>query len=247
LKDFMVSRGFDEVMNYSFLPNGKVELMNSLSEDKKYLRESLVRGLIHSSETASLRRELLNLKEAKIFEIGNVHKPEEELSFSFLIETTERKQKDESNRIREIVNEIKNILSLEIKGGEVKENIFEGDLTKAIQNAPEPEDYSLIKKSIISKEKFTQISPYPYITRDIAFWASGETTEEGAVDFVESNLDSEWVRRVDIFDIYPKDGKISYAIRVVFQADDKTLSDEEVNVVMDKVYKAVEDKGWETR
>ncbi|MCX6713458.1 MAG: hypothetical protein NTY66_04625 [Candidatus Vogelbacteria bacterium] len=49
------------------------------------------------------------------------------------------------------------------------------------------------------------------------------------------------------FDRFEKDGRISLAFRQVFQSYDKTLSDEEVNGIMDKVIAALEGKGWEVR
>jgi phenylalanyl-tRNA synthetase beta subunit len=52
-----------------------------------------------------------------------------------------------------------------------------------------------------------------------------------------------------LFDQYdPEDqDRISLAYRLVFQSDERTLEDEEVNEIMDDVYEAVKEKGWEVR
>lgn len=57
---------------------------------------------------------------------------------------------------------------------------------------------------------------------------------------------------VDLFDMYEgeeiPDGKKSLAFRVIYQADDHTLTDKEVNALQEKVMKALEDEGgWEVR
>ena len=52
----------------------------------------------------------------------------------------------------------------------------------------------------------------------------------------------------NLFDIYKKDGKVSYAFRLVFQSYAKTLSDEEVNIILEKVTKALNDiHGYQVR
>ena len=49
------------------------------------------------------------------------------------------------------------------------------------------------------------------------------------------------------FDEFKKGEKISYAFRLVFQSFEKTLTDGEVNTVMQAVAKSVEKKGWGVR
>jgi len=44
-----------------------------------------------------------------------------------------------------------------------------------------------------------------------------------------------------------KKTRISYAFRLVLQSFEKTLTDEEANLVMKKVYTAVKKEGWEVR
>ena len=51
-----------------------------------------------------------------------------------------------------------------------------------------------------------------------------------------------------LFDEFTKDGKKSVAFRMSFQSMDKTLSDEEVNEIMNLITKALEEnQGWQVR
>ncbi len=53
--------------------------------------------------------------------------------------------------------------------------------------------------------------------------------------------------RIDQFDEFKKGDKTSYAFRLVFQSDEKTLTDDEANDFMNKVYDAVKSNAWEVR
>src|SRR5690606_17969587 len=53
-------------------PNGEVELANPLASDKGFLRSNLTDGVKESFELNKKNKDLLGLKEIKIFEIGNV-------------------------------------------------------------------------------------------------------------------------------------------------------------------------------
>jgi phenylalanyl-tRNA synthetase beta subunit len=48
---------------------------------------------------------------------------------------------------------------------------------------------------------------------------------------------------VNLFDTYEKDDQISYAFKLVFQSDERTLSDKEVNEHMQAVEEALEENG----
>jgi phenylalanyl-tRNA synthetase beta subunit len=69
-------------------------------------------------------------------------------------------------------------------------------------------------------------------------------------EIVEStigNAAGDLVVRLSLFDTFTKDGRTSYAFRIVFQSFEKTLTDEEVTTHMDNVYTVVKEKGWEVR
>ena len=79
---FLLSQGYNEVMTYAFTNNGEVEVMESAS-DKKFLRTNLSDGLKESLKLNSLNLPLLGLKEVKVFEIGTVWTPSEEIHIAW--------------------------------------------------------------------------------------------------------------------------------------------------------------------
>ena len=56
------------------------------------------------------------------------------------------------------------------------------------------------------------------------------------------------IKGPELFDEFKKDGKTSYAFRLVFQSYDRTLTDQEVNEVMNTITeKITEQEGWQVR
>ena len=53
--------------------------------------------------------------------------------------------------------------------------------------------------------------------------------------------------RIELFDEFKKEDKVSYAFRLVFQSFEKTLTDDEANVQMENVYKVAKSCGWVVR
>lgn len=94
---------------------------------------------------------------------------------------------------------------------------------------------------------FKMWSLFPFISRDIALWVGEGTKSEEVVRVIKENAGDLVVRGPELFDEFKKDGKVSYAFRMVFQSYDKTLTDGEVNIYMDEVKGAVEKQGWQVR
>ena len=78
----LLSDGYSEVMTYVFAEKGKVEVMQSAS-DKKFLRTNLTDGLKESIKLNKINSPLLGLKEVKVFEIGTVWNPKEEMHVAY--------------------------------------------------------------------------------------------------------------------------------------------------------------------
>jgi len=94
-------------------------------------------------------------------------------------------------------------------------------------------------------------SIFPFVTRDIALWAGGEA--EGAersevlVDKIIRDNAGELLVRVDQFDRFEKEDRVSLAYRLVFQSFERTLTDKEVNDIMTKITIALTEKGYKVR
>lgn len=95
-------------------------------------------------------------------------------------------------------------------------------------------------------ERYRPFSRYPFIVRDIALWTPAGTEPETVLSTIRAQA-GELLVRSELFDRFEKGGKLSLAFRLVFQSFEKTLTDAEANAVMEKVYAAVKEKGWEVR
>ena len=95
-------------------------------------------------------------------------------------------------------------------------------------------------------DRYRPFSRYPFIVRDIALWTPTGTEPEAVLAVIRAQA-GELLVRSELFDRFEKGGKLSLAFRLVFQSFEKTLTDAEVNAVMEKVYAAVKAKGWEVR
>ena len=95
--------------------------------------------------------------------------------------------------------------------------------------------------------RYAPSSKYPFIARDIAVWTPEEIDALQVENLIRSEA-GELLLKLNIFDQFKKDGKISYAFHLVFQSFDKTLSDEEINKIMDKITSFLNNNdGWTVR
>ncbi|MEZ4103562.1 MAG: hypothetical protein R3B55_03380 [Candidatus Paceibacterota bacterium] len=82
-----------------------------------------------------------------------------------------------------------------------------------------------------------------FIVRDIAVLLPNETDKKSLKIFEKAKL----AREPRLVDVYQKDYQTSYAYRLVFQSDEKTLSDDEVAPIMEDLYTKIKGNGWEVR
>jgi len=109
-----------------------------------------------------------------------------------------------------------------------------------IKNEPE---YTPVRHELGAYKPF---SLYPFITRDIALWAPSGTDAASIEGTIREHA-SDLLIRFDQFDTFEKEGRTSYAFRLVFQSNDRTLTDEEINVLMTNITTALTEKGCEVR
>lgn len=97
------------------------------------------------------------------------------------------------------------------------------------------------------QERFHMWSEYPFMTRDIAVWLPSETSVDDLISLIKENGTGLLQGEPRLFDQFSKDGRTSYGIRSIFQAYDRTLTDDEVNTIMATIVDQVRTKGWEVR
>jgi phenylalanyl-tRNA synthetase beta subunit len=85
------------------------------------------------------------------------------------------------------------------------------------------------------------------MTRDVAVWASN-TKSKDDIEKVITEHAGDLLVRFDLFDLFTKEDKTSYAYRLVFQSHERTLTDDEINPIMDTIYSTLQsDPDFEIR
>ncbi len=212
VKSDLVSKGYYEVMNYTFVKKGDYEVARG-PVGKSALRTNLSDGLKESYELNRLNKDFLEIDDMKIFEIGTI--------FS------------------------KNAESFHVAYAD-KKGVIEKALDEYItENNLEISEYILPETSTVNA--FVMWSEYPYIVRDVAVWVSESVSSSEISDVVRNNATNLLVRGPRLFDTFTKDGRTSYAFRMVFQSFERTLQEEEISTIMDTITTSLQNNGWEVR
>lgn len=120
------------------------------------------------------------------------------------------------------------------------------EISEPVEGLPNLEDAPDYEPKEARLGAFVPYSSYPFVARDIALWVPSETDSKALRDLIAKSAGALLVR-IREFDRFEKDGRTSYAFRLVFESMDRTLTDDEVNAEMEHVYEAVREKGYEVR
>ena len=111
----------------------------------------------------------------------------------------------------------------------------------------------LLKVKNLISEKETNLPPskYPPIIRDIALLVESGTKIVEVMNLINAAGGS-LISDVDLLDMYKDEetpnGKKSLVFRIIYQVDNRVLTDKEVDVLQDKIIKVLEEEGgWEVR
>ncbi|UOH66603.1 phenylalanine--tRNA ligase subunit beta [Ornithobacterium rhinotracheale] len=93
--------------------------------------------------------------------------------------------------------------------------------------------------------KFKSLPKFPSVRRDLALLLNTDTSYEAVKECVEA-CDTTHIKDVNLFDVYQGDklpeGKKSYAISLQLQDEEKTMNDKQIDAIMKKVIKVLQDK-----
>ena len=96
----------------------------------------------------------------------------------------------------------------------------------------------MTKKYISNKIKFTDIPKFPAVRRDLALLLDQNTTFE-QIFKVAKQTEKGLLKDVNLFDVYEgknlPEGKKSYAVSFILQDDNKTLTDKDIEKIMNKL------------
>lgn len=226
----LAADGYREVMTYAFTDKGEVEVLASAS-DKKFLRANLSDGIKKAFEFNRLNAPLLGLSEIKIFEIGTVFK-------------------NGSESITVCYADKKGVIEMTLDEFLVSsKNTLERSSNLLAQNSEEERGQTISKASFDSTllPQFTMWSMYPFMTRDVAVWVP-EGTPSSVLAGIYKEFGTELLQGdPTLFDQFTKNGRTSYAFRLVFQSYERTLTDDEVNSIMSHIYEKLSSLNYEVR
>ncbi len=273
IRNLLLSQGYSEVYTSSFDEQGEREIEKPLAEDKRYLRADLLSGMRRSLSFNSTMMPLLGIDEVKIFEIGKIFtaKGEEHHLCVGIAGVKSKKEKSVNERIRELRDAfvlylgapLSTVCTVDDTGGIIllsgnaigtinkEDGILECNLDALFAALPEPTTWDIHLPQKIAT-RFVPFSLYPFIARDIAVLVPRNVTADD-VWRVMSPAIGPLMKTHRLFDVFEKkdtDGgvKMSYAFRLIFQAMDRTLTDEEVNGYMQDVSDAIhQHDGWKVR
>lgn len=263
VRDILIHLGFSEVYNYSFISDGgSVELLNPLSREQKYLRPNLAVNLLKNIESNKRY-----FKEIALFEMGKVFKkdkseiiegknlgvavwPADFYCLKGVIETLLNKLRISDIWFDDAFDNKEN----DLKRAEVKvgsSSADKNDLLGWVGESIFELDFNQLAKLATEERIYLPPSKYPAMVRDISVLVEPKTKVSAALNLINA-AGGPLVRDVDLFDLYEgdevADGKKSFAFHIIFQSDDRTLTDKEVNQLQDKIIKALEEEGgWEVR
>ena len=154
------------------------------------------------------------------------------------------KAKADDVLLKEAIDVVKQVLGIEPELIYHEQGVAEFSLDQLLAKLSAADYYESFSK--VEAKSYRTFSVYPASSRDVAMWVD----QEGRQDQIENLLKAEagpLCVRITHLDTFSKEGRVSYAFRLVFQAQDHTLTDLELEPIMEKVYQAIAAQGWEAR
>ena len=111
-------------------------------------------------------------------------------------------------------------------------------------------DYDTLMKSHTKVKKYASISRFPAVKRDLSIIFDNEVSAKDIEKIVRESA-GEHLTYLRFFDLYKGKqlgaGKKSISISLHFQSAERTLTDEEADITIDNIIKAIESSGGEIR
>lgn len=239
---------FSEVYLYTLRPDGDIALRNALASDKDHLRSNLKDGIEESLEKNEKNMPLLGLYSAvRLFEIGNIFSKSGEATHVCLGVRIAGTKKREAKTHDELI-EAK--AALEAAFGctlpEPEGETLEFSLDALLDELPDVDTYPATPL-VRPGTAYSPLSPYPFVLRDIAVWLPDGIGVEALQIIIEKHA-GELLQRSDLFDTFAKDGRVSYALHLVFQSCHETLTDAKVGEIMHAIEAEIATQSsWEIR
>lgn len=245
----LMALGFYEVSTYALREDGVVRLANPLASDKSTLRKDLHGGIREVLARNEKQLPLLGSDSVRTFEIGTVF-PDTTTEICALgigVRIPDGKGVDVAMEriLTEARKVVEDALGVPVSFAE-NDGILECNLGVIADSLPTPSTLYPDVLSVDTLATYTQISQFPYLLRDLALWVPADVSAqdvERAIRTVAGPL----LARVDLFDTFCKDDKLSFAFHLVFQSHEKTLTDTDAQALMNGIVAVLEGEGYQIR
>lgn len=246
IQNTLSDMGYSEVLTYTLADKGEVELRNPLASDKSFMRMNLTDGITKALQLNAQNAPLLGLDAVRLFEVGTIFTAAgEKTNLVVGCKALGGKQSKLDEVLTADVEKLLTTLGSDAKV-KVENGVCELPLDAILTLLPLPEVYEPALPWD-TEARFTQWSSYPYMLRDIAVWVPKGTTQEMVEGTILEHATDLLVRH-DVFDEFEKEGQVSYAWHLVFQSRERTLTDDEVGKIMERVTSELNAKqDWKVR
>jgi phenylalanyl-tRNA synthetase beta chain len=249
VRKILLASGFGEVITSSFQKKDQIQLRNALASDKSYIRSTLAKNMHKVLDENFSHTDLLGIRSILAFEIGTVFDKkdgsvEEHMSLALGVRQKGNgySPKDDAP-LQTALDSVAALLDTPINWS-ISNGVAETNLSAVIETLSVPESYEpMVERTAAT---YAVVSAYPAIARDIALWVSEGTSAEEVMIALRAPAGVLCVR-IDLFDTFEKDGRTSYAFRLVFQSQEKTLTDSEIDEVIAQVNVVALEQRWEVR
>ena len=244
VRDIMIGLGFTEVITHSYYGEGEknivggdhIAIANPLDKTQQYLRRSLLPAIKNILEAAADAGD-----DAKVFEISRVFLPAKDVekmqAWKLSIGLA---QKASAGYVSgwKLLGAVQSLT--QDVGGDISmiQPPVEIDYKSRHLEYIEFDLSSLF--DIRVKKTFQPQSEFPTSARDISFWAPTSLSYEKirtAISRAATDV------RIGVQDVFDKEGKRSYTIRLTLGANDRTLTKNEIDTKIADVTKALKDLG----
>jgi phenylalanyl-tRNA synthetase beta chain len=282
VRNFLSANGFNEHYSNSLyskddcLLNNKykpVRLINPLSNEMQYIRNSLLPGLLRATSFNERRGKNF----IKLFEIGNITfidtksysgtSQQKELMVVWLGDIVKHWKNPIKQDIYSIKGEIKsmlNMLNISKVTFEMNRNNIDVLVNKEIIGYIKLIDKKIMSNYNLSNNVFicsinidllnnyynkgniiyNKIYSYPSIERDISILINKKFSNQEIQDVIIGN-GGQYLKDVELFDLYQGGGvseeSKSLAYSLKFNSNDRTLTDKEIDIEVNKILKKLKD------
>ena len=250
IKNLLIGHGFYEVINNPFVSennNQSIVIDNPLDSNKKFLRTNLKNSLINNLEYNERRQH----DSVKLFEISDIYlkdtKSNKRVLSVIASGRVDKNYEDFSKKISKdyFLNIFENIIELEklnfssisrdtIKSKSKSQIIYlEVDLDSSLKTNIKTQ---LKEQTKIKEFNYIQTSDFPCSIRDLSYSVKEPEKFEELQDYI-LNFDHDLLKEKFIFDYYNNKevSEVKIGFRFVFQARNSTITDDEVNDVINKI------------